>query len=267
MGAGVHIDCPATAHLALHTNFAAMASPSSAGQPPAVAFRVTRRGPAFIVSRIGQPPRRASSLADLLSTIERDLTLALQRRRPDLLFLHAAAVEWRGKALLLAAASGGGKSTLTWAMLHHGFGYLSDELSPIDSAGLQVLPYPHALCLKQPSPPPYFLPGTALHLGRTIHVPPHAFAAPTITRSRPVAAIFFLCRQPDPRTPTVRPISAAEAGARLYANALNLLAHADRGFAPVLTLACAVPCYAVSTANLRRTCCLLRSVVSGETTC
>jgi hypothetical protein len=65
----------------------------------------------------------------------------------------------------------------------------------------------------------------------------------------------------------VRPISAAEAGARLYANALNLLAHADRGLAPVLTLARAVPCYAVSTANLRQTCCLLRSLVSREPTC
>ena len=50
--------------------------------------------------------------------------------------------------MLLAGASGNGKSTTAWALLHRGFQYLSDELAPLDLSAMTVHAFPHALCLK-----------------------------------------------------------------------------------------------------------------------
>jgi hypothetical protein len=206
-------------------------------------------------------------LSDLLYSLEKDITVRLQQQRADLLFVHAAAVEWRGRAALLAADSGSGKSTTTWALLHHGFGYLSDELGPVDLGSNLVFPYPHALCLKRPPPPPYELPGATLDLGRTLHVPTSALPAVTITRPLPLGTVFLLKHDSSLDRPTLRPISAAEAGARLYITALNALAHADRGLDAVLGLAAQVRCYALITARLPATCKLLHETLDRDSTC
>ena len=149
LGQRVQIDCVAPAVQALLTaNFGAMAAADNEGEPPDLRYTVNCTGAAFSIAREGQDPLTGVGLSDLLFLLEKDLTVELQMRRSDLLFLHSAAIEWGGKAYLFAAEAGSGKSTTTWALLHHGFGYLSDELSPIDLDSLAVLPYPHALCLK-----------------------------------------------------------------------------------------------------------------------
>jgi len=252
---------PATLPL-ISANFGAMAVPPG-GRPPDLDYLVEVDGDDFVVTRQGQPPGSGTGLGDLLYSIEKDLTVELQRKRDDLFFLHAAAVEWRGKAYLLAADSGSGKSTTTWALLHHGFGYLSDELSPIDLRTLQVYPYPHALCMKQ-LPPSYPLPPEALHLGRTIHVPASVLPGPVIIGPRPLGGVFFVAYSPEASAPAMTRISAAEGAARMYVNALNALAHADAGLAPVLRMAGQVPCYALSSADLPETCALIRATLEMQ---
>lgn len=252
---------PATLPL-ISANFGAMAvQPGSA--PPDLHYLVEVDGDGFAVTRKGQPPTSGAGPDNLLHAIEKDLTVELQRKRDDLFFLHAAAVEWRGKAYLLAADSGSGKSTTTWALLHHGFGYLSDELSPIDLRTMQVYPYPHALCVKRP-PPSYPLPPEALHLGRTIHVPANALPGPVIVGPRPLGGVFFVAYSTESSVPAVTRISAAEGAARMYVTALNALAHADAGLAPVLRIAGQVPCYALSSAGLPETCALIRATLEPQ---
>lgn len=117
---------------------------------PAISYRVERghaEGSLYI-SRAGACTLISRNDADFLFLFEKDLTIELQYQRPDLFFVHAAVVERDGKAVVLAAPSGTGKSTLTLALLHAGFRYLSDELAPFDLVTLQVMPYPHALCLR-----------------------------------------------------------------------------------------------------------------------
>ncbi len=80
--------------------------------------------------------------------LEKLITVDLQKSRTDLYFVHSSALERHGRAIMIAADSGTGKSTTTWALLQHGFNYLSDELAPIDPGNLDIHPYPHALCLK-----------------------------------------------------------------------------------------------------------------------
>jgi hypothetical protein len=211
----------------------------------------------------GQPAGGAHSLAEVLFLLEKDLTVDLQRSRPDLFFLHAAAVDWNGKACLLAGDSGHGKSTATWGLLHHGFSYLSDELGPVDVGRMEVLAYPHALCLKQPPPAGYALPAVTVQTERAFHVPVGAMPSPTVLAARPIGAIFLLRYEPGLKEPELSELRAAEAGARLYATALNALAHSGFGLDAALRIAQHVPCFALASADLTKTCALVRAAVEA----
>jgi hypothetical protein len=240
-------------------NFGAMASPEDS--PPDMEFSVEsgETSSSFSLVRRGDAVQAADDSSDLLYLLEKQITVELQRRRADLFFLHAAAIVSRGRVCLLAAESGGGKSTTTWAMLHHGFDYLTDELSPVDIRSMRVFPYPHAICLKRQPPDSYPLPPSAMHLGRTIHVPVRSLPGAAISEPRPLGAVFLLKYQPDLPAPEVRAIGPAEAGARLYANALNALAHTDHGLDAVARIAEHVPCFSVLSAGLPATCSLIRA--------
>src|SRR5438093_7203375 len=63
---------------------------------------------AFSLVREGQIAYEGSDQGELLFLLEKDITVELQKRRPDLFFLHSAAVDWQGTACLLAAESGSG---------------------------------------------------------------------------------------------------------------------------------------------------------------
>lgn len=55
---------------------------------------------------------------------------------------HAGAVELGGRALILAGASGRGKSTLTLGLLRAGGNLLTDEMALVGTDDRTVLPYP-----------------------------------------------------------------------------------------------------------------------------
>ncbi|MFH0351486.1 MAG: hypothetical protein ACHBMF_06110 [Chromatiales bacterium] len=184
---------------------------------------------------------------------EKDLTIELQYQRPDLFFVHAAVVERHGKAVILAAPSGTGKSTLTLALLHAGFRYLSDELAPLDLITLQVTPYPHALCLKDEPPKPFKLPKGAIRTLNTIHIPTGFLPATALSRPVPLAAVVFIHRRGDTDTKTfLSEIGSAEAAVRLYANALNALAHSGDGIDAAVRIVRCVPCYDLDSTDLVR---------------
>jgi hypothetical protein len=217
----------------------------------------------FSLARRGQPVIAAPDIGRLLFHLEKDVTVALQERRPDLLFLHAAALEHGGKAYLLAGESGNGKSTTTWGLLHHGFRYLSDELSPIDLNSLNVLPYPHALCLKQPPPSAYPLAAAeVLAFGDTIHVPVlPALAAPGPCE---LGAVLFVRYREELRAPLLRALGAAEASARMYVITLNALAHPSHGLDAVMHIAERVPCFSLDSSDLRGTCDMVSRMVVAQ---
>ena len=264
---GIRYDAPSLRDC-LSANFAAMASPNAVGTPnPDLDYSISVDGPSFVLERSGRLVASATGLADLIHYLEKDLIVNLQQRRADLFFLHSAAVEWRGKAILLAADAGSGKSTTTWGLMHHGVGYLSDELSPIDLRTMEVFAYPHALCLKTAPPHPYPLPSGAMHLGRTTHIPVQALPGPLGRQPLPLGAVFLIKHDPQLAEPTVRPLRAAEASARLYVTALNALAHDERGLTAVMRIAASVPRFEIRTAGLTETCHLILSAVDQAETC
>jgi hypothetical protein len=222
------------------------------GRTPAGVYGKSRSG-----SRV-----EAADEAVVLSWLDDLLTLGAQRRRQDLLFVHAAALTLTGRALLLAADSGGGKSTTAWAAIHHGFSALSDELAPVDPRSLSVHPHPRAICLRSRPPDSYRLPRGTLRTTGGFHVPTSLWPRAPSSRPAPLGALVFLLFRPGKHQPALRPISVAETAGRLYAQTLNALAHEGGGLATALALANRVPGFVMQSGDLGRTCTLLAGALT-----
>lgn len=67
--------------------------------------------------------------------IASDVCRLLSRQAAGRVFVHAGAVAWGGRALILPGASGSGKSRLVEALVRRGAVYLSDDLAVIDRDG------------------------------------------------------------------------------------------------------------------------------------
>jgi hypothetical protein len=219
---------------------------------------------AFFITRQGQDPLIAEDPGAFLFCFEKDLTIMLQKRQRGRFYVvHSAVLAAAGKAFMLVGASGSGKSLTTWALLHHGFRYLSDELAPVDLNTLEAHPYPHALCLKSPPPDTYPLPQQMLATSRALYIPVHALPSGVGTGPVPLAAVFFVRHDPDRTTPAVRPISKAEAGARLFVHALNPLAHPADGLDGAMEVVTHMACFELLTATLPATCTLVKATLDA----
>ena len=253
VGQAVEIVCDdLAAASALRKNYEALSCDAAEGAD--LRYHVSAESTGFLLRGHNGRAVLAAELGDLVFQLEKAIIVAIQERRPDLLFLHAAALERDRAAWLFVGESGAGKSTTAWALLHHGFSYLSDELAPIDLESLEVFPYPHALCLKRRPPPPYLLPAESLDLGRTVHVPTRCL--PSVSQLDPCSlqAVFFMSQDARGRDPVLRRISTAEAAARLYVSTLNALAHEARGLDAVLMVASHVSCFVLQAGDLESTC-------------
>lgn len=254
-GCGVEIDCrDAKAFELLVANYGQMQSCESGF--PKLEYTIGRPSKrlGFSITHLRSEPLMAADDGEFLFLFEKDLTIQLQKLRRDLYFLHAGALGFSSGAFLLVASSGKGKSTTTWALLHHGFHYLSDELAAFNLDTLEVLPYPHAICLKQNPPSPYVLPDQAVRTTSTLHIPVPQLPDSAISKPMPVVAIFFIEYNPGRNPPSVRHLSNAESAARVFAHALNPLAHPEDGLAGAATIAQNVASFCLTSGELSLTC-------------
>jgi hypothetical protein len=82
-----------------------------------------------------------------LDRFEAAVKLAVAELAPARVFVHAGAVGWRGRALLVPAPTLSGKSSLVAALVKAGASYYSDEYAVLDARG-RVHPYPRAIALR-----------------------------------------------------------------------------------------------------------------------
>lgn len=244
-------------------NYAAFRTPAA---PPDLGYRIGRNpSGGFYIDDDDERPIDTDNDDDIrylvVYGLEKLLTVALQTLRTDLYFVHAAVLERDGRSIMIAAESGTGKSTTSWALLQHGFDYLSDELAPVDPDSLKVHPYPHALCLKATPPGPYALPAGIATTERTLHVPTALLPAQVVQQPSGLQALIFLQRDATASVPTFSEVTPAEASARLYANTLNALAHPGHGLDTAIRIASAVPAYNVHAGELQATCELISELV------
>ena len=87
------------------------------------------------------------SLGQALRALQWEVSLFLAQRARDRIFVHAGAVEWKGRALVVPGRSFSGKSTLVAEFVRAGCAYLSDEFAILDSNGA-CHAYPRRLSLR-----------------------------------------------------------------------------------------------------------------------
>jgi len=85
----------------------------------------------------------------VLTVFESDVQMyvGLQARRR--IFVHAGAVEWKGRVIVIPGRSTSGKTTLTAELVRAGATYYSDEYAVLDERGY-VHPYPRLLGIRVP---------------------------------------------------------------------------------------------------------------------
>lgn len=170
--------------------------------------------------------------------LEWGLNWCIANQVPHRLVLHAAALERDGKALILPAPPGSGKSTLCAALSHHGWRLLTDESVLVDLTTNEVSGPARPVSLKNDSihvirdacpsavlstPIEDTLKGTVAHMR-----PPTDAVHRSHETARP-GWIVFPRYQPGAAT-QLKPRAPGAAFMQLIANAFNYAALGARGF-------------------------------------
>ena len=174
------------------------------------------------------------------------------------LIVHAAAVERGGRALILPAPPGSGKSTLCAGLVWRGWRLLSDELTLIDPSTGRITPVSRPVSLKNASidvirqfaPQATF--GPVVH--ETVKGSVGHFSPPpgTVERSHETAlpAWVVLPKFTAGAETALSPLSKGKALMALANNAFNYHVHGASGFRTLTELVGASHCFEFSYSKL-----------------
>jgi len=174
------------------------------------------------------------------------------------LIIHAAAIERDGRAALLPAPPGSGKSTLCAALVNRGWRLLTDELTLIDTNSGMVVPLARPISLKNESigiirqfaPDAVFGPVCPDTIKGTIsHMKPPAESVARVGESCPVAWLIVPSYQLGGVTNADRMTKAA-AFMRVAESAVNYMTLGQLGFDLVSNLVDEAVCYKFEYSNL-----------------
>jgi hypothetical protein len=218
-----------------------------------------------LVHRVTPTGADAYDLLHGESTLRHDVTLAAvlnhllwhvnaeaMRQSGSFFMVHAGAVTTPdGRAVVLPATGGSGKSTLVAALVRDGFGYLSDEAAAIDPVTGRIHPFAKALTLKEGSFGlfPDLAPLEEPFVRDLWHVPavmlrPGCSAPPT-----PPSHVVAIRYQPGADT-EVRDMTAGEACVEVARHALSLRTYRARSLLIISRLAAAVETFAIRYGDL-----------------
>jgi hypothetical protein len=185
------------------------------------------------VYRDGIAVGRAPRLSEMAPIVKAALWQSAINAHDFLFYFHAGVVGTGASCVLLPAAAGSGKSSLTAALVHRGFRYFSDEVALIEPFTFHVSPMPLALCIKSTGwdlmaryyPEILSLPVHVRCDGKVLHyIPPPADAAEQIPM--PVRHIIFPRYEQDAPTRLER-VKRSEALGRLMGECLALRQRLD----------------------------------------
>lgn len=90
---------------------------------------------------------QTTDLGEALDDLESRLQIYVAETAHDRVFLHAGAVGWRGRAIIMPGRSYAGKSTLVQEFIRAGAVYYSDEYAVLDASG-NVHPFTRPLKMR-----------------------------------------------------------------------------------------------------------------------
>lgn len=117
-------------------------------------FRVARRPPPksrglpHLLLDDLETATESTSLDEILETFEARVKMYVAERAPRRVFVHAAAVGWHGKAIIVPGQTMSGKTSLAAELVRAGATYYSDEYAVLDMFG-RVHPYPRPLAIRR----------------------------------------------------------------------------------------------------------------------
>jgi len=166
---------------------------------------------------------RTTALEGLCEPLASDLQLYVAEAARRRVFVHAGAVGWCGRAIVLPGRSFSGKTTLVAALLQAGATYYSDEYAVFDGHG-RVHPYPTLLSIRQGSAHPH-------------KCPPEALGGRPGVKPLPVGLVVVCAYRPGARWQP-RVLSPGRAVLALLANTISARRQPQRALATLQQVVC-----------------------------
>lgn len=186
----------------------------------------------------GHAPFKPLPIDQAFPMFEWSMNWCVSSRAHDYLIIHAAVVERNGRAAILPAPPGSGKSTLCAALVQRGWRLLSDELTLVRLGDGRIVPLPRPVSLKNASidvirayaPEAVF--SRAVHdtnKGTVAHVKP---SADSVARAQETArAAWIIFPQYEAGAAAVlEPLAQGRAFMQVAQNAFNYSLLAAAGF-------------------------------------
>jgi HprK-related kinase A len=186
------------------------------------------------------------------------LNFCVAQRSHQYLMLHSAVVERDGRAILLPAVPGSGKSTLCAALVHRGWRLLSDEFGLFDLEKRCLTPFPRPVALKNESVEVirHFAPEAVLgplfpktRKGTVAHVRPPTASVRRMGETVHPAWVIFPRFVAGSRL-AIRSLPKAQSFLRLAHNAFNYDVTGPDGFEAVGEIIRSCDCYELSYGDL-----------------
>jgi HprK-related kinase A len=212
-------------------------------------FGVGKRLVRFTVD--GRAPHEDMPAAQALAALEWGINLVIAFRAHCFLMLHSAVVERAGKAMLLPAWPGHGKTTLCAGLAHRGWRLFSDEFGLIRPETNELVPIPRPMPLKNESIPVIRNFSPDAEFGPTIlntrkgtiaHVKPPAASVKNASQTATARWIVFP-RWIEDAPLSIQKISKAEGHMLLASNSFNYELLGERAFRVVRQLVTHADCF------------------------
>lgn len=219
------------------------------------------------VKVVGTDLVRPASDADLPAALSSALTMAVVSKIGDRLVIHSAAVARGGRAIVLPAASGYGKTTLTLALLSRGWDFISDELVIVDEVAA-VTPYPRAMNVRAPTRA--VVPEAAGWVRYVRTTGPSSASRPAFLATplrqpdlaaRPVVAAIVFPRYSPGAATRMTSLSPGAAALRLLQQLVNACALGAQAFHRSVGLAKRCNCYDLTVGSLAEACAQIAGVL------
>lgn len=214
--------------------------------------------PQITFAQDGVSPFQPLPVVQAYPMLEWLLNWCVSQRAHGYLLIHAAVLERHGRAVILPAPPGSGKSTLCAALVSHGWRLLSDEMTLVRPADGLLVPLPRPVSLKNASidviraafpvamlSPP--VEGTVK--GTVAHVrPPRASIERAAEPARPAHIVFP--RFEAGAATSLEPVPKARAFMQVADNSFNYPSLGQRGFDTLAGLVDACGCHAFRYSDL-----------------
>ncbi len=174
----------------------------------------------YVLLKDGMPADWCQNKEGIAPMIHANTAMIAYDHASCFLGLHAAAVCYQEKGILIPAVSGSGKSTFTAALIADIFEYCADDLVLLSEPPIRMRAVPIAIGLKTGSWKPIepFQPGVrslTTHLridGKQVRylTPPRQVSQKTGSRSLPIDIIVFPQYMPESREATLTSLSPCE---------------------------------------------------------